>query len=133
VLSLVGALRNRDVKSLDLLAASGEAHFEFEAIVIVEILAGAIERNEADSSAGKHCLTLVALSVARRTMTVPCSGATERRIAGSGPAAQSARILVNVTIIWFGYFSASGLTLFALPQQSLPRKCLARTGFKVLF
>jgi hypothetical protein len=35
---------------------------------------------------------LVALSVARRTVTAPCSGATERRIAGNGPAAQSGTV-----------------------------------------
>jgi hypothetical protein len=76
------------MKALDLLAAGLEVHLQFKPIVVGRIRFGPIERDQAGSSAARHCSTLVA----RRTVTVPCSGATERRI--NGPAVQSARMLV---------------------------------------
>jgi len=66
-LSFACAIQNDDMKALDLFAAGLEVHLQFKPIVTL---------------------------VARRTVTVPCSGATERRIAGNGPAVQSARMLV---------------------------------------
>jgi hypothetical protein len=69
-LSIVWAIRNADVKTLQLFAAAGKAHFQFEAIlvleVLLEVLAGAIERNESrhfgrqallDISRFQHCAT----------------------------------------------------------------------------
>jgi hypothetical protein len=94
VLILINATRNRNVNPLDLPAAGGKAHFKFEAIVIVGILIGTIERDESRKFGAKHCLTLVALSAERCTVTVPWLGATASRIAGNGPAVQSARMLV---------------------------------------
>jgi hypothetical protein len=87
------------MKTLELFAAGGKAHFQFEAIVALEILAleilaGAIERDKSRRFDRQALLRLVALSIARRTVTVPCSGATASRMAGSGPAVQSGRMLV---------------------------------------
>ena len=50
-LSTVWRIRNVDMKTLELFAAGGKAHFQFEAIVALEILAleilaGAIERDK---------------------------------------------------------------------------------------
>ena len=86
-LSFVGAVRNDDAKPLDLFTAVREAHLQFKPIVVGGIRFRPIERDQGWK-------LLVALSVARRTVTAPCSGATERRIAGNGPAVQSARMLV---------------------------------------
>ncbi len=93
-LSVTYAGRNGDVETLDLFAAGGETHFQFETIVGGGIRLRPIERDKAGGLAARHCLTLVALRVSLRTMTLRCSGATDRRIAGNGPAAQSDRMLV---------------------------------------
>jgi hypothetical protein len=45
-LSVISAIRNADMKTLQLFAAGGKAHFQFEPIVALEILASAIERDE---------------------------------------------------------------------------------------
>ena len=45
-LSTVWRIRNVDMKTLELFAAGGKAHFQFKAIVALEILAGAIERDK---------------------------------------------------------------------------------------
>jgi hypothetical protein len=45
-LSIIWAIRKADMKTLHLFAAAGEAHFQFEAIIALEVLTGAIERDE---------------------------------------------------------------------------------------
>jgi hypothetical protein len=45
-LTIIWRIRNVDMKTLELFAAGGKAHFQFEAIVALEILAGAIERDK---------------------------------------------------------------------------------------
>jgi hypothetical protein len=51
-LALIGATRNRDVKSLDLLAPGGKAHFEFEAITLLKSI-GTIERDASSKFGGQ--------------------------------------------------------------------------------
>jgi hypothetical protein len=81
------------MKMLQLFAAGGKAHFQFEAIVALEILALEILASAIEGDESRH-VDRQALSIARRTVTVPCSGATASRIAGNGPAVQSGRILL---------------------------------------
>jgi hypothetical protein len=57
-LSTVWRIRNVDMKTLDLFAAGGKAHFQFEAIVVLEVLAGAIERNESRHFDGQALLDI---------------------------------------------------------------------------
>ena len=40
------AMRNEDVKPLDLFAAGGEAHLQFKSIIVCEIRFGSIERDQ---------------------------------------------------------------------------------------
>ncbi len=78
------------MEALDLFAAGGEAYLQFKSIVGGGIQFGPIKRDES-GELSRQALCEVSGFEPRATHG---DGATERRMVGSGPAVQSALMLV---------------------------------------
>jgi hypothetical protein len=93
-LSFVGAVRNDDAKPLDLFAAVSEAHLQFKPIVVGGIRFRPTERDQGWKFSRQALLDIGRFECRAAHGDSAVLGATERRIAGNGPAVQSARMLV---------------------------------------